>query len=114
MITYTIKPKRGEVWYADFSPIKGSEQGGLRPCVIVSNDIGNAKSLVVIAVPITTAIKINLPTHYSIGYHKGIKGIALCEQVRTIDKARLKNKVTIFNDLMMSELDKCLKVALGL
>jgi mRNA interferase MazF len=114
MITYEFKPKRGEVWYADLSPIKGSEQGGLRPCVIVQNDIGNTYSPTTIIVPLTTAVKKQLPTHRALGYTLGVKGIVLCEQIRVIDKSRLKNRLCTLSADLMAKIDETVKVALGL
>ena len=83
--------RRGEIYYADLSPVVGSEQGGIRPVVIVQNDMGNRYSPTIIVVPITTRLnKKNLPTHTKINNSSLLKeSIALMEQIRTIDKSRL-------------------------
>lgn len=108
------KVSRGQVYFADLSPAQGSEQGGIRPCVIIQNDIGNAHSTTTIIAPITSATKKKLPTHYEIGYHQGLKGLVLCEQIRVIDKARLKKHITDFTAEQMAEIDKAIKSSLGL
>ena len=103
--------KRGDIYYADLRPVVGSEQGGVRPVLIVQNDIGNKFSPTTIVVPLTTRNKkSNVPTHSEI--HKDINNglkedsIALCEQLRTIDKERLKNKVgSVDNDTVDSILN---------
>lgn len=112
----TNKPevKRGQVWYADLSPVVGSEQGGLRPVVIVQNDIGNHFAPTVIACPLTTQVKKPLPTHATLYRGKCQGSTVLCEQVRTLDKRRLK---TLYEDCSNEELhriDKALKNALNL
>lgn len=109
-----IKVKRGEVYYIDLSPTKGSEQGGLRPCVIVQNDIGNTFSTTTIIAPITSAVKKPLPTHCGIGYHHGVKGLVLCEQLRVVDKSRIKNKLTTLSAELMEQIDKAIVASLGL
>jgi mRNA interferase MazF len=111
---FNIKVKRGEVYYVDLTPNKGSEQGGLRPCVIVQNDIGNTYSPTTIIVPLTTAVKKQLPTHRALGYTLGVKGIVLCEQIRVIDKSRLKNRLCTLSADLMAKIDETVKVALGL
>ena len=109
-----IKVKRGEVYYIDLSPTKGSEQGGLRPCVIVQNDIGNTFSTTTIIAPITSAVKKPLPTHCGICYHHGVKGLVLCEQLRVVDKSRIKNKLTTLSAELMEQIDKAIVASLGL
>lgn len=110
--------KRGDIFYADLSPVIGSEQGGLRPVLIVQNDIGNKHSPTVIAAAITSKIsKAHLPTHIDI--HASSFGLArdsvvLLEQIRTIDKARLKEKMGHLDDGVMNEVNSALAVSFGL
>ena len=110
--------KRGDIYYADLSPVIGSEQGGLRPVLIVQNDIGNRYSPTVIAAAITSQHeKSNLPTHINIsaeccGLNKD--SIVLLEQVRTIDKQRLKEKMGTIDPGAMNRVDKALSVSFGL
>lgn len=109
--------KRGDIYYADLSPVVGSEQGGLRPVLIVQNDVGNRYSPTVIAAAITSKTeKGRLPTHINIeetcGLHK--KSMILLEQVRTLDKARLKEKMGQLGPQTMEQVDKALQVSLGL
>ena len=107
---------RGEIWYADLSPVIGSEQGGLRPVLIVQNELGNRHAPTTIAVPITSRFtKKPLPTHIEI--NSGIlskDSIALCEQLRTIDKMRLKNKMGKVNEETITALNKALAISLEL
>lgn len=111
---FNIKVKRGQVYFAELSPAQGSEQGGVRPVLIIQNDIGNAHSTTTIIAPITSATKKKLPTHYEIGNYKGIRGLVLCEQIRVIDKARLRNYVCEFTAEQMNEVNKTIKASLGL
>ena len=110
--------KRGDIFYADLSPVVGSEQGGVRPVLIVQNDTGNKHSPTVIAAAITSQTgKARLPTHItltagSVGLPKD--SIVLLEQVRTLDKARLKEKMGHISDATMQQVDKGLQVSLGL
>ena len=94
--------KRGDMFYADLSPVVGSEQGGIRPVVIIQNDVGNRHSPTVIAAAITSQTgKSKLPTHIEIGSNNnGLKSdsIVLTEQIRTIDKSRLKEKIGHIDD----------------
>ncbi len=110
--------KRGEIYYADLSPVVGSEQGGVRPVLIVQNDIGNKFSPTVIAAAITSQrFKTNLPTHIRVGGQgSGLQkdSIVLLEQVRTIDKKRLREKMGNLDDLDMTKIDKALSVSFGL
>lgn len=106
--------KRGQVYYADLSPVKGSEQGGLRPVLIVQNDMGNKHAPTVIVVPLTTRMtKHKLPTHY-LTYATGVPSIILCEQVRTADKSRLKEYVTMLSPAEMEKVNRALKISLGI
>lgn len=110
--------KRGEIYYADLSPVVGSEQGGVRPVLIVQNDVGNKFSPTVIAAAITSQrFKTDLPTHIQVdaddcGLAKD--SIVLLEQVRTIDKKRLREKMGNLNKNDMYKIDKALSVSFGL
>ena len=110
--------KRGEINYADLSPVIGSEQGGIRPVLIVQNDVGNKYSPTVIAAAITSQrFKTNLPTHISVnadncGLSKN--SIVLLEQVRTLDKQRLKERTGTLGNGDMSRIDRALSVSFGL
>ena len=111
--------KRGDMFYADLSPVVGSEQGGIRPVVIIQNDIGNKHSPTVIAAAITSQTgKNKLPTHIEIGcVNNGLKAdsVVLTEQIRTIDKSRLKEKIGhIDDDMVMSKINNALGVSFGL
>lgn len=110
--------KRGEIYYADLSPVVGSEQGGVRPVLIIQNDIGNRYSPTVIAAAITSQRdKTNLPTHISVNADNcGLAkdSIVLLEQVRTIDKQRLKEKMGSLDVTSMGMVDKALSVSFGL
>ena len=108
------KVYRGEVYYAELSPATGSEQGGIRPVLIVQNDVGNRHAPTTIVVPLTTKIgKHKLPTHVFLQID-GLRceSIALCEQVRTISKLRLCQKVGAVAD--MTEVNTALAISLGL
>ena len=107
---------RGQVRYALLEPVLGCEQGGRRPVVVVSNDMGNRYGRTVVVVPVTTGAKPGLPTHVRIGGQAGLKegSIILCEQVRTIDKRRLGRHVGRLEARTMSLVDAALEVALGL
>jgi mRNA interferase MazF len=110
--------KRGDVFFADLSPVVGSEQGGVRPVLVIQNDIGNRFSPTVIVAAITAQIqKAKLPTHVEIdakvhGFDRD--SVILLEQVRTIDKQRLTDKITHLSDDMMEKVDESLQISLGL
>ena len=110
--------KRGDIYYADLSPVVGSEQGGIRPVLIVQNDVGNKFSPTVIAAAITSQrFKTNLPTHIQVNADEcGLAkdSIVLLEQVRTIDKQRLREKMGNLDEEDMSRIDKALSVSFGL
>lgn len=110
--------KRGEIYYADLSPVVGSEQGGIRPIVIVQNDIGNKYSPTVIAAAITSSVnKSVLPTHIKVlpGKSGLIKdSTILLEQLRTIDKRRLKQKVGVLEEKELEEVNKALLISFGI
>lgn len=113
-----IVVKRGDVYYADLSPVVGSEQGGTRPVLIIQNDIGNRFSPTVIVAAITAQIqKAKLPTHVEIDAKKyGFErdSVILLEQIRTIDKQRLTDKITHLDEHMMSKVDIALQISTGL
>lgn len=110
--------KRGDIFYADLSPVIGSEQGGLRPVLIIQNDVGNRHSPTVIAAAITSKTgKSRLPTHIDIyaeaaGLVKD--SVILLEQIRTLDKRRLKEKAGHLTDMKMGEVDNAIAVSLSL
>ena len=111
--------KRGDMFYADLSPVVGSEQGGIRPVLIIQNDTGNKYSPTVIAAAITSQIgKNKLPTHIEIGSQEGglkADSIVLTEQIRTIDKSRLKEKIGHIDDRrVMGKINNALGVSFGL
>ncbi len=112
--------KRGDMFYADLSPVVGSEQGGIRPVLIIQNDLGNKYSPTVIAAAITSQTnKTKLPTHIEIGGEAthGLKNnsVILAEQIRTIDKSRLKEKIGHIDDeLVMNKINNALGVSFGL
>jgi mRNA interferase MazF len=110
--------KRGDIYYADLSPVIGSEQGGVRPVLIVQNDVGNKYSPTVIAAAITSQInKAKLPTHIEIGaleYGLAKDSVILLEQIRTIDKKRLREKIGHLDDELMTKVNNALEVSFGL
>ncbi len=110
--------KRGDIFYADLSPVIGSEQGGVRPVLIVQNDIGNKYSPTIIVAAITSKInKAKLPTHIEIGsdhYDLVKDSVILLEQVRTIDKKRLKEKITRLDNSLMEKVNNGLLISIGL
>ena len=110
--------KRGDIFYADLSPVVGSEQGGVRPVLIVQNDIGNKYSPTVIVAAITSKInKAKMPTHIELaGAMHGLTkdSVILAEQIRTIDKKRLKEKIGHINDCLMTRIDYALRISFGL
>ncbi|MCI8649125.1 MAG: type II toxin-antitoxin system PemK/MazF family toxin [Anaerotruncus sp.] len=109
--------KRGEIYYADLSPVVGSEQGGVRPVLIVQNDVGNRYSPTVIAAAITSQKeKSKLPTHIEIKQDCGLSrdSVVLLEQIRTIDKRRLKEKMGRLDESSMGQIDHALSISFGL
>jgi mRNA interferase MazF len=110
--------KRGDIFYADLDPIVGSEQGGVRPVLIVQNDVGNRHSPTVICLAITSQMhKKLLPTHVWIdsSRHSLVKdSVVLAEQIRTIDKKRLHEKICRLDDELMKRVDHAIYVSLGL
>jgi len=109
--------KRGELYYADLSPVVGSEQGGVRPILIVQNDTGNKYSPTVIAAAITSKLnKAKLPTHIEISAHEyGLEknSVILLEQIRTLDKRRLSEKIGELSPVTMKKVNIALLISLG-
>ena len=109
--------KRGDLFYADLSPVVGSEQGGIRPVLIVQNDVGNKYSPTIIAVAVTSQLtKAKLPTHIELkaedfGLPKD--SVALCEQIRTLDKRRLKEKIGRLTKSKIREINNAMLISLG-
>ncbi len=110
--------KRGDVYFADLSPVVGSEQGGVRPVLIIQNDIGNRFSPTVVVAAITAQIqKAKLPTHVEIDakrYGFDRDSVILLEQIRTIDKQRLTDKITHLDEEMMNRVNKAIQISLSL
>lgn len=110
--------KRGDIYYADLSPVVGSEQGGLRPVLIIQNDIGNRYSPTVIAAAITSRMsKTHLPTHIDVFAERvGLAkdSVILLEQIRTLDKRRLREKMGHLDDAMMNEVNTAIAISFGL
>ena len=109
--------KRGEIYYADLSPVVGSEQGGVRPVLVVQNDVGNKYSPTIIVSAITSQLgKAKLPTHIELSaeeYNLPKNSVALLEQIRTLDKRRLQEKITTLSSSKMKEINKALLISLG-
>lgn len=108
--------KRGELYYADLSPVVGSEQGGVRPVLIVQNNVGNKYSPTVIVAAITSQInKAKLPTHIELTRDYGLQknSVVLLEQLRTLDKRRLKDRIGVVDDKKMHKIDNALLISLG-
>ena len=114
----TVTVKRGDIYYADLSPVVGSEQGGTRPVLIVQNDVGNKYSPTVIAAAITSKkLKAKLPTHISVNADEcGLSkdSVVLLEQIRTLDKQRLKERMGNLPEDDMDRINKALFVSFGL
>ena len=110
--------KRGDIFYADLSPVVGSEQGGVRPVLIVQNDTGNRHSPTVIAAAITSQTgKAKLPTHIELSarsYGLPKDSVVLLEQIRTLDKKRLREKMSKLDDKLMHQVDSAIAVSFGL
>ena len=114
----SLNVKRGDIFYADLSPVVGSEQGGIRPVIIIQNDIGNRYSPTVIVAAITSQInKAKLPTHVEISseeYGLNRDSVVLLEQIRTLDKKRLKEKIGHMTEDDMKKVNKSLLIRLNL
>ena len=112
-----INFKRGDIYMADLSPVVGSEQGGVRPVLIIQNDIGNKYAPTVIVTAITSQLtKAKMPTHVelpAVQSNLPKDSVALLEQVRTLDKRRIKNKITTLNPEKMKEINRALLISLG-
>ena len=109
--------KRGDIFFADLSPVVGSEQGGLRPVLVIQNDVGNKYSPTVIVAAITSQVKTKLPTHVEIGMlGNGLtrNSVILMEQLRTIDKTRLKEKIGHIDEPAIEKVQSALSVSLGM
>ena len=113
-----LSVKRGDIYYADLSPVVGSEQGGVRPVLIIQNDVGNKYSPTVIAAAITSRMgKTKLPTHIDVYAERaGLArdSVVLLEQVRTLDKRRLKEKMGHLDEGTMQKVDRAIAVSVGL
>lgn len=113
-----MEVKRGEIYYADLSPVVGSEQDGIRPILIIQNNKGNKYSPTVIGIAITSKEKNNLPTHIKIvdEYKYGLpkNSVILVEQIRTLDKSRLKEKVGVLDFNTMEQVKKALKISFNI
>ncbi len=109
--------KRGDVYFADLSPVVGSEQGGIRPVLVIQNDVGNKYSPTVIVSAITSQLsKAKLPTHIELSsaeYNLPKNSVVLLEQIRTLDKRRLKDKITVLDERKMKEINRALLISLG-
>lgn len=114
----TIVVKRGDIFYADLSPVVGSEQGGVRPVIILQNDVGNRYSPTVIIGAITSQInKAKLPTHVEISseeYGLNKDSVVLLEQIRTLDKRRLREKIGHMTQIDMKKVEEALLISIGI
>lgn len=114
----SVVVKRGDIFYADLSPVVGSEQGGIRPVLVVQNDIGNKYSPTVIVAAITSQInKAKMPTHIELSgdeYGLSKDSVILMEQIRTVDKKRLKEKIGHMDTERTAQIDDALKISFGL
>ena len=109
--------KRGEIYFADLSPVVGSEQGGVRPVLVIQNDVGNKFSPTVIVSAITSQLsKAKLPTHIELPsqeYSLPKNSVVLLEQIRTLDKRRLKEKISCLDERKMKEINRAILISLG-
>lgn len=110
--------KRGEIFFAELNPVQGSEQGGIRPVLVVQNDVGNSHSPTTIVLPITSRLtKAKLPTHVELTkVESGLArdSVVLAEQIRTIDKQRLQQKVSSLNDSAMNKINHAMEISMGI
>lgn len=112
-----MRIRRGDIFYADLSPVVGSEQSGIRPIVVIQNDIGNRYSPTIIGIAITSKEKVKMPTHLEIdGTKFGLEkdSVILAEQIRTLDKSRLKEKVGSLDKETLVKLKKAVEISFGL
>lgn len=109
---------RGDIYYADLSPVVGSEQGGVRPVLVVQNDVGNKFSPTVIIAAITSQLtKAKLPTHIELEktkFNLTKDSVVLLEQIRTLDKRRLKEKISSIDKITMNQVDVAIMISLGI
>ena len=107
--------RRGSIYYADLDPVRGSEQGGYRPVLILQNNIGNDYSPTIIVAAITSRVKSKLPIHVKLKDMKGLEkdSVVLLEQIRTIDKSRLDEKIGFLNRYQMRKVDEALRISVG-
>lgn len=108
--------RRGDIFYANLSGTVGSEQGGVRPVLVIQNDVGNRSSNTIIAAAITSKVKrLDMPTHAKLGKRFGLAedSIVLLEQIRTIDKSRLSQYVGSVDSITMSDVDRALSISVG-
>ena len=113
-----MKIRRGDIFYADLRPTIGCEQGGIRPVLIVQNDIGNKHSPTTIVIALTSKEKKELPTHVPL-HREQCKGLSddsiiLCEQLRTIDKKRIKDKIGYVNEESLDDVMKAVKISMSI
>lgn len=109
--------KKGDLYFADLSPVVGSEQGGVRPVLVVQNDVGNKYSPTIIVAAITSQSKTKLPTHVELAATQGglsKNSVVLLEQLRTIDKQRLKERIGTLSDAQIPSVNEALSVSLGI
>ena len=113
-----MEVNRGDIYYADLSPVVGSEQGGVRPVLVVQNDVGNKYSPTVIIAAITSQLsKAKLPTHIELNkdkYNLAKDSVVLLEQIRTLDKRRLREKIGSIDNLTMQKVDVAIMINLGI
>lgn len=113
-----MEVNRGEIYYADLSPVVGSEQGGVRPVLVVQNDVGNKYSPTVIIAAITSQLtKAKLPTHIELNknqFNLAKDSVVLLEQIRTLDKRRLKERISVVDNITMQKVDVAIMISLGI
>lgn len=114
----SLEIRRGDVFYADLNPVIGSEQGGLRPVLVVQNDVGNYYSPTTIVAALTSRIKrAKLPTHVELPAEQGylaVDSVVLLEQLRTVDKVRLRNRICTLDEEVMKRVNRAAEISLGL
>ena len=112
------KKKRGDIYFAELNPVQGSEQGGMRPVLVVQNDVGNNYSPTTIVLPITSRLqKPKLPTHVALSRQEsGLTrdSVVLAEQIRTIDKVRLQQKVACLDAITMNRINQAMEISMGI
>lgn len=110
--------RRGDIYFAELNPVQGSEQGGVRPVLVVQNDVGNNYSPTTIVLPITSRLaKAKLPTHVELSRREsGLArdSVVLAEQIRTIDKARLQQRVACLDEITMSRINQAMEISMGI